>query len=104
MREWPAKLRALLARRRDLEEDLLDEITAHIDCETQENIERGMTPDAAHAAACRHFGNRTLTKERAQEAWTFSVWEVFAHEMRQTLRSIRKSPGFSLIVILTLAL
>ena len=104
MREWLAKLRTLLARRRDLEDELREEITAHIDCATQENIERGMTPDAAHAAACRHFGNPTLTTERAQEAWMFTAWEVFAQEVRQTLRGIRRSRGFSLIVILTLAL
>ncbi|HKD79607.1 MAG TPA: ABC transporter permease [Candidatus Angelobacter sp.] len=104
MREWLAKLSGLLVHRRDLEEDLHEEITAHIDCETQENIERGMTPDAAQAAARRHFGNPTLTTERAQEAWMFSGWETFWQEVRQTLRGIRRSPGFSLIVILTLAL
>src|SRR5215468_4207265 len=104
MREWLAKLSGLLVHRRDLEEDLHEEITAHIDCETRENIERGMAPDAAQAAARRRFGNPTLTTERAQEAWMFSGWETFGQEMRQTLRSIRRSPGFSLIVILTLAL
>src|SRR5438552_10259840 len=63
-----------------------------------------MPPDEARNAARRHFGNATLTRERAQDAWSFASLETFLQDIRYGLRAIRKSPAYSLIVILTLAL
>ena len=48
-----------------LDEDIRD----HIDRETRDNIERGMTPDAARDAALRTFGNVTLVKENTRAVW-----------------------------------
>ena len=108
MREWWSKLRRLLAGRRGLANDLRSELAAEIDAhlafEIQENIARGMPPDEARAAARRHIGNLTQIQERAADAWSFPSLETIAQDLRYGLRGIRRSPGFSLIVVLTLAL
>ena len=104
MREWWTKLRRTLTGRRAIAEDLTEEIESNLALETEDNIAKGMRPDEAHNAARRHFGNETLTRERAQDAWSFASLETFLQDIRYGLRAIRKSPAYSLIVILTLAL
>ncbi|HVT57940.1 MAG TPA: ABC transporter permease [Thermoanaerobaculia bacterium] len=104
MREWWSKLGALVTRRRGLAAELDEEMAAHIALEIDENIARGMTPEAARAAARRHFGNVTLTAELARQAWSFPTFESLLQDLRYGLRGIRRAPGFSLVVILTLAL
>jgi len=90
--------------RSGLDRDLSDEMQAHLDLMTAENIERGMPPTEARAAARRAFGNVTSTQEKARESWQFPRLETILQDIRYGLRGIRKSPSFSLVVILTLAL
>ncbi len=105
MREWWAKFRRVLTgARRGIAEDLSEEIESNLALETEDNIAKGMQPDDARRAARRHFGNATLTRERAQDAWSFMSLENFLQDVRYGLRGIRKSPTYSLIIILTLAL
>jgi putative ABC transport system permease protein len=99
-----AKLRAVLARSPDLAEELREEMEAHIDLAVEENIADGMSPDAARLRARRHFGNPTLTAERARQAWSFAAVENTLHDLRFAWRGLFRSPGFSLVVLLTLAL
>lgn len=104
MREWWSKILRGLHLRRGLDEDLSDEMRAHLDLMTEDNVERGMRADEARAAARRDFGNLTRTQEKAREAWQFPKLETILQDIRYGLRGIRKAPGFSLVVILTLAL
>jgi putative ABC transport system permease protein len=104
LREWPSKLRRILAGRQDLARDLNAEIDAHLEFEIQENMARGMPPAEARAAARRHVGNLTQIQERAREAWALPALETIVQDVRYGLRGIRRSPGFSLVVVLTLAL
>jgi putative ABC transport system permease protein len=104
LREWPSKLWRMLAGRRALPRDLGAEIDAHMEFAVEENIARGMPPDQARAAARRHLGNPTRIQESAVEAWTFPALETIAQDLRYGLRGLRRSPGFSLVVVLTLAL
>jgi putative ABC transport system permease protein len=104
LREWWSKLRRILTGRRSLSADLNAEIGAHLEFEIRENIARGMPPDEARRAARRHFGNLTQVQERATESWTFPALETIAQDLRYGLRGLRRSPGFSLVVALTLAL
>ena len=104
MREWWSKLWRTLTGRRELSDDLSAEIDAHLEFEIQENLAQGMTADEARAAARRHVGNFTRIQEQAREAWGFPALETIVQDLRYGLRGIRRSPGFSLVVILTLAL
>jgi len=104
LRECWSKLCRILTGRRGLASDLSAEIDAHLEFEVRENIALGMPADEARAAARRHIGNLTRIHERAAEAWSFPSLESIAQDLRYGLRGIRRSPGFSLVVVLTLAL
>ncbi|MGI8741199.1 MAG: ADOP family duplicated permease [Bryobacteraceae bacterium] len=98
-----SKLLWLLTRQNPAR-DLDEEIGANLELEVQDHLESGMSPEQARAAARGHFGNVTLTKEKARDAWTFPRFESLLQDVRYGLRGIGRSKAFSLLVILTLAL
>jgi hypothetical protein len=84
----------------DLELDIRD----HLERETQDNIERGMSPEEARRAALRKFGNATRVKDQTWEVWN-PVWvEQLIQDARFGLRTLWRSPGLTIAAVLAIAL
>lgn len=85
--------------------DVSDEIRSHIEEKTDELIGAGMSRADAEAAARRAFGNLTATQEEAREVWSFdSFVDNLVSDVRLAVRGLLQKPGFTIAVILTLAL
>jgi predicted permease len=98
-----SKLRDLLRRRR-LVDDLIEEIRSHLEMEEQESLEAGMSSEDGHYAALRRFGNVTLAEERSRNMWEWSSLETLLQDLRYGLRQLRRSPGLTAIITISLAL
>jgi len=103
LRELAFKLRQLF-RNRQSEADLGDELAAHLDLLTQENIRRGMPPEEAQYAARREFGGVEQIKETYRDRRGLPVLETFLQDLRFGVRTLRGNPGFTSVAVIALAL
>ncbi len=96
-------IRSLL-RRDAVERELDDELSLHLDFETERHRRAGMSPEDARRAALLTFGGVDRVKEEVRDSWGVRFLETLLQDVRYGLRSLRRNPGFSAVVVITLAL
>jgi predicted permease len=93
-----------IRRRGRREEDLEQEIQDHLRMAEQDRLDRGEDPEQAKFAVRREFGNVDMVKETVRNIWGWIWLDRLVQDLRYGLRMIRRNPGFSAAVVITLAL
>lgn len=89
-------------RKRDA--DLQREIQSDIELEEEEQRDRGLSSKDASHAALRAFGNPTLIREQTRTVWSWSALENLLRDLRYGVRTLRRTPGFTIIAIVVMTL
>ena len=97
------RLRSLL-RRENVERELADELHFHLDQLTEEKIASGMAPEEARMAALRSIGGIAQYQEECRDMRQMNLIEDSWRDLRHGARVLQRSPGFTVVSVLTLAL
>src|SRR5262249_36110888 len=83
--------------------DVERELQSDLELEEEEQRERGMSPEEAHHAALRAFGNPTLISEQTREVWSWDRLETLLRDLRISSRTLARQPGLSAVAMLVIA-
>ena len=104
---WLEQLRVRLrifARRRRVEREMDAELSFHIEQQTDENLRAGMSAEAARHSALRMTGSVMRIKEECRESLGWRVLDEWRQDVRYAVTSFRRTPGFTAVAMVTLAL
>lgn len=97
-----ARLRSVV-RRDTVADEMEEELREHLERATELHIRRGLTPDEARLAAERDLGHTGTFREDAREAWGSRSFDDLRRDVRYGVRALMRTPGFTVVVIVTLA-
>jgi putative ABC transport system permease protein len=93
-----------LFQRRRAERELNDEVHSYVQLLADEKIRNGLSAEQARRSSRIEFGGVEQVKEQVREARLGHLLESFSRDLRITFRGLRKKPGFTIVVVLSLAL
>ena len=93
-----------LAKRAQIDQEFENELEAHLDLLTRDNLRAGMEPDEARRAARVRLGGVTQLREIHRESWALPLAATVFQDLRYGLRQLRRSPGLTAVITLSLAL